>query len=340
MTSSELTHHVRTLVERMGFDRVGIVSADVALDSDRLERWLALGHHADMAYMAENVNLRHHPDQLVDRARSIICLVLNYAPAEELCGDAFISRYARGRDYHKVLKRRCHRLMDAIREAHPEFEGRAFVDSGPLRERQLAPLAGVGFRGRNGCIIADDLGSFVVLAEIVCNLPLTPDVPCVMNCMGCGQCIGVCPTRALQADGTVDASLCRSYLTIEHAGPIPRDLWPKMGNCVFGCDECLRVCPHNQTIPAGDAELASPREALRGLSLAGVLAWTEADWDAATQGSAMRRAKYPQFLRNAVLAAGNSGNAALVAPLEALKSAQPALAEEIDWAIGQISTGR
>jgi epoxyqueuosine reductase len=340
MTPGELTHHVRSLAEGMGFDRVGIASAGAGLDANRLKRWLTAKHHASMDYLAENIELRHHPDQLVDNAQSILCLVLNYAPAEELDNDAFVSRYARGRDYHKVLKQRCHRLMDAIRQAHPEFEGRAFVDSGPLRERQLAPLAGVGFRGRNGCIIADDLGSFVFLAEIVCNLPLTPDVPCVMNCMGCGQCIATCPTRALQSDGTVDANLCRSYLTIEHKGPIPRELWPKMGNCVFGCDECLRVCPHNQTIPAGDGELATPRDVIKGLSLSAVLAWSEADWDVATQGSAMRRAKYPQYLRNAVLAAGNSGDKSLLGPLDALKATQPALAEEIDWAMGQIAAER
>jgi epoxyqueuosine reductase len=340
MTTRQQTHHVRSIAEAMGFDRVGFAAADVALDADRFKRWLAEKHHAGMGFLAENVELRHHPGELIENARSIICLVLNYAPAEEIEADAFVARYARGRDYHKVLKQRCHRLMDAIREAYPEFEGRAFVDSGPLRERQLAPLSGVGFRGRNGCIIADDLGSFVVLAEIVCNLPLTPDVPCMMNCMGCGQCIGVCPTRALQADGTVDARLCRSYLTIEHKGQIPRERWPQMGDCVFGCDECLRVCPHNQTIPAGDAELATPREAVRALSLRTILTWTEAHWDAATRGSAMRRARYPQFLRNAVLAAGNSGNRELTALLESLKPAQPELAEEIEWAIDQISAGR
>lgn len=302
-----LTATVKALARREGFARVGIAPIDADLNSQRFDRWLAEGMGAEMAYMARNVEKRHRPEKLVDGARSVICLAVSYAPAAETLGDAFIARYARGRDYHKLLKKRCHRLMDRIGALEPSFDGRAFVDAAPVAERALAAAAGIGWIGKNGCLIAPGLGSYVVLCEIVSNLPLAPDEPVAAQCGDCDACIGACPTGALVGDGMLDARRCRSYLTIEHRGEIDRELWPLMDACVFGCDDCQAVCPHNRDLPPGDDDLARLRDAIEGLTIGDVLDWSADDWDAATRGSAMRRATHEMFLRNAALAARVSG---------------------------------
>lgn len=327
-----------------GFARVGVVSADVSFDESAYRAWLSAGRHGDMAYLARSVAERHAPGQLVEGARSIISLAASYAPGESDAGDAIIARYARGRDYHKVLRRRCRRLMDRLRAIEPSFTGRTFVDTAPIAERQLAAAAGLGWIGRNGCLIANELGSYVVLCEIICNLPLSPDEPCRWDCGDCRLCIDACPTGAIVADGVVDARLCRSYLTIEHRGRIGPALWPKMGSCVFGCDACQAACPHNTSVPAGDDEFtcpepvegAHPGGSVAELTIADVLDWSESDRDASTRGSAMQRATYDMFIRNAVLAAGNNGDCALIGLVTALQTHRAGLAEEIAWALGQI----
>ncbi len=304
MSSQQIaTDTIKALAVEVGFARVGIAATDADLRAEPFAAWLAAGGHGEMAYLARDVEKRHRPAALVEGARSVICLAVGYAPAEELTGDAFIARYARGRDYHKVLKKRAHALMDRLRDIEPSFDGRAFVDAGPIAERSLAAAAGVGWIGRNGCLIAPGLGSYAVLCEIVCNLPLIPHAPIEPQCGDCNACVDACPTGALLGDGRLDARRCRSYLTIEHRGQIAPELAPRMGGCVFGCDVCQEVCPHNKDIPAGDPELSQPREALGGLTIERVLDWSKADWDAATRGSAMRRATLEMFARNARLAA-------------------------------------
>ena len=299
----QLAATVKSLATEAGFSAVGIASPQADLKTDAFARWLREGFHAEMAYMGRDVATRHRPEALVAGARSVICLAVSYAPTEELTGDGSIARYARGRDYHRACKKRAHRLMDRIRDIEPSLEGRAFVDAGPIAERSLAAAAGVGWIGRNGCLIVPGLGSYVVLCEIVCNLRLQFDEPIAPQCGDCDACVRACPTGALRADGLVDARRCRSYLTIEHRGEIDAEFASLMGTCVFGCDVCQEACPHNQDIPAGDDELARPRDVLRELSIADVLNWTEADWDAATRGSAMRRATYEMWVRNARLVA-------------------------------------
>ena len=279
-----------------------------------------------------------------------------------------IARFAGGRDYHKVLKRACIRLMDAIRSWHVGFEGRAFVDSGPVMERSLAAMAGLGWIGRNGCLIVPGLGSYVLLCEIVCNLPLHADSPMEGSCGRCGQCVKSCPTGALLDDGTVDANRCISCLTIEHRGEIAPEHWPRMGTRVFGCDACQEACPHNQSsavgavrlrtahgifaVPEGTSEPGFRGQVLRDestlaaknphtLPLAQVLRWEPGDWDAATQGLSLRRADWAMFLRNAAIAAGNSGDPALLAPLKELRlRAEGDLAflrPLIDWAMSRLA---
>jgi len=242
-----------------------------------------------------------------------------------------IARYAGGRDYHKVLKRACIKLMDAIRSWQVGFEGRAFVDSGPVMERSLAALAGLGWIGRNGCLIAPGIGSYVLLCEIICNLPLLADSLMEDSCGRCGQCVKSCPTGALMEDGTVDANRCVSCLTIEHRDEITPEHWPRMGTRIFGCDACQEACPHN--LRKG----ADPHT----LPLSQLLRWEQGDWDAATRGLALRRATWPMFLRNAAIAAGNSGDPALVAPLKELRLRAEGelsfLRPVIDWAMSRLA---
>lgn len=343
MSGPSLTAAVKAIACEEGFARVGITSADVSFDQSAYRNWLAGGCHGDMAYLARNVDKRHNPGRLVDGARSIICLAVGYAPSGPDTGDTFIARYARGRDYHKVLKQRCRRLMDRLREIAPSFEGRAFVDAAPIAERSLAAAGGVGWIGRNGCLIVGELGSYVVLCEIICNLPLQADQPGRQDCGDCRLCVDACPTGALLGDGLLDVRRCRSYLTIEHRHAIDPALWPMMGSCVFGCDTCQIVCPHNRHLPPDDelpcpelVEGAYPRDPAAGLTIADVLAWSQADWDAATCGSAMRRATYDMFIRNAVLAAGNGGDGDLVDALTGIGARRLDLAEEVAWALRRI----
>jgi epoxyqueuosine reductase len=344
-TPPDITDTVKSLALAQGFARVGIASAGEVADGPRFTEWLRLGRHASMSYLARNVELRLRPDRLVDGARSVICLAAGYdAGGGE--GSGLVARYARGRDYHKVLKRRCHDLMDRIRQIAPALEGRAFVDSGPVLERSLAAASGVGWIGRNCCLVAPGLGSYVLLCEIVCNLPLRPDGPqAAVGCTGCDACVRACPTGALTGDG-LDARLCVSYLTIEHHGAIDPALWAGMGRRLVGCDACQEACPHNRG--RGDGDRHQPRREpvpdLEAAELADVLRWTAEDWDRATRGSSARRVGWDEMIRNAVIAAGNSGgpeespseSAELLSALRALAPTRPELRDMIRWAIARL----
>jgi len=338
MSATSLTSAVKTAAHREGFAAAGVLPAEVSIDQSAFRSWLAAGHNADMAYLARNGDKRQRPGSLVDGARSIICLAVSYSPAAPALGDACVARYARGRDYHKVLTQRCRGLIDALRRLDSGFAGRAFVDTAPIPERSLAAAAGLGWIGRNGCLIVPKLGSYVVLCEIICNLQLEPDGPCDQDkacCDNCSLCVDACPTGAIITNGVVDARLCRSYLTVEHRGPIDPALWAKMDSCLFGCDACQSVCPYNRNLPAGDDELAQP-SAAGALTVAEVLTWSADDWDAATRGSTMRRATFDTFVRNAVLAAGNCGGEELIDVLTSLWTSRSDLAGETAWALDRI----
>jgi len=339
----ELTAAVKQLALQCGFDLVGIAPATPLPAAAALDTWLERGWHAEMAYMAANVDKRRSPAVLVPGARSVICLAVGYAAEREPPADSpAVARCARGRDYHKVLKRRCHTLMDRIRAISPEFAGRAFVDTAPVMERALARRAGLGVIGRNGCLINDRMGSYVVLCEIVCTLALASDEPLSGDCGRCGRCIEACPTGALGPDALVDANKCISYLTIEHRQAIDPDLWPLMGPSVFGCDACQAVCPHNSDLPPGDPQFQPADRPLSGNTLTDILSWAKTDWDRATRGSAMRRATHEMFLRNAVIAVGNGGGrvpAGAKGPAEDLTRVGehfPNLAPLCRWALGQL----
>ena len=342
----DLTAEVKRLAGECGFARAGVAPVGEIQSPERLKRWVADGLNAGMDYLTRNLSKRLCPGRLVEGARSVLCLLVSYNPDKEIRSDAFIARYARGRDYHKVLRKRTRLLCDRIRLIAPSFAGRVFVDTAPVAERSLAAAAGLGWIGRNGALIVPDLGSYVLLGEIICNLPLRPDDPLSLDCGDCTACQSACPTGAIVAEKTVDARRCLSYHTIENRGEIPRELWRKLGNRVFGCDTCQAVCPHNLRCPPGDGELLAPsgnrRVPARGgtaLTLEQILQWRRGDWDVATRGSAMRRATWSMFLRNAVIAAGNIGDHSLLDPLSSFRGrvSERALLELIDWAAARIS---
>jgi len=339
--SAQLTRQVKDLAGAAGFAAVGVAPADAVVGEKAFRDWLALGRHGQMAYLERNISMRFHPAELVKGARSVLCLAVSYAPRQREDDDAgvpFVARYARGRDYHRVLRKRCHRLMDELRRIRPDFAGRAFVDSAPLAERSLAAAAGVGWIGRNGCLIVPGAGSYVVLCEIVSNLPLLPDAPLASACGDCDACVTACPTGACLGDATLDCRRCLSYLSIEHRGEIPADLRGAWGRRLFGCDDCQAACPHNLAAPAGDVELAVPPGA--PAKLAEILRWTAEEWDRATRASVRRRADYRSTLRNAVLAA--AGDETLRAALLALRDGRSELAGLIDWSLaaaGSIDRG-
>jgi len=332
-----------------GFNAVGIAPAGVVVGRDRFEEWLAAGHCGGMSFLKRDLQKRFCPQLLLEGAESVICLAVSYAPGHrdaETVGrsSGFVARYARGRDYHRLLKKRCRALMDRLEHEAPGFCGRACVDSAPLAERSLAAAAGMGWIGRNGCLIVPDLGSYIVLAEIVCNLKLARDYPIKSQCGECDACVAACPTGALLGDGTLDAGRCLSYLTIEHRGQVDNEYLSDWGLRVFGCDTCQEICPHNRSAPPGDEQLRVDgrlgdqfRVSLQEASLAELLSWDEGKWDEATTGSATRRAKLDTLLRNAAIASGNSGRADLVGPLRYLARKWPELAEVTDWAIARLS---
>ena len=334
----DLTAEVKRLAGECGFARAGVAPVGEIQSPERLKRWVADGLNAGMDYLARNLSKRLCPGRLVEGARSVLCLLVSYNPPKEVSSDAFIARYARGRDYHKVLRKRARALCDRIRLIAPSFAGRVFVDTAPVAERSLAAAAGLGWIGRNGALIVPDLGSYVLLGEIICNLPLRPDDPLSLDCGDCTACLTACPTGAILPEQTIDARSCLSYHTIENRSEIPRGLWRKLGNRVFGCDTCQAVCPHNRRKPPGDGELLSGRGGT-ALTLEQILQWRQSDWDAATRGSAMRRATWSMFLRNAVIAAGNSGDHSLLDPLSSFRGrdSERALLELIDWAGTRIS---
>lgn len=338
----DATTVVKALALESGFARVGIASAGPVGHFQEFLDWLALGHHADMAYLACNIALRQRPDLLVPGARSVICLAAGYAPAGPVrAGRGFVARFARGRDYHKLLKRRCEDLMGRLAAVAPAFAGRAFVDSAPVMERSLAAAAGLGWVGRNGCLIVPGMGSYVLLCEIVCNLPLAMDRPLEAACGDCRACLSACPTGALLGEGLLDARRCVSYLTVENRGPIEPESREAVGERLFGCDTCQEACPHNRQPPPGDPELTGLRPPQPAEpTVEDVLGWDAARWDAATRGYTRRRASFAMWMRNAILVAGNGGDASLCPLLRDVARREPAQQGMVEWALWRLAGGQ
>ncbi len=313
-----LAGRIKAWGRSLGFQQLGIAPTALAEDEARLERWLALGRHGEMAWMARHGRRRTRPAALVPGTRSVISARMDYLPpavadAWAVLRDptrAYVSRYALGRDYHKVLRRRLQRLADRIEAVVGSFGYRVFVDSAPVLEKPLARNAGLGWIGKHTNLINHRAGSWFFLGELYTDLPLPPDEAAQEHCGTCRACLDACPTNAIVAPFELDARRCISYLTIELEGSIPTPLRPLIGNRIYGCDDCQLVCPWNKfAVVTAEADFAA-RHGLDAAGLVELFAWDEGTFLARTEGSAIRRIGHERWLRNVAVALGNAPPAA------------------------------
>ena len=342
----DLSRAVHRWGRELGFDQVGIADLDLEEHEAHLLNWLKQGRHGEMGYMQRHGVRRSRPWELVPGTQRVISVRLNYLPhgldyAEQALEDStrgYVSRYALGRDYHKVLRGRLRRLVRRIEGVAGPFGYRVFTDSAPVLEKALAERAGLGWIGKHTNLLAKDAGSWFFLGEIYTDLPLAPDPPTrEEHCGDCRACIDVCPTQAIVAPYQLDARRCISYLTIELKGSIPLPLRPLIGNRVYGCDDCQLVCPWNRYAQLASVEDFQPRAALEKSSLVEMMTWEETDYLRHTEGTAMRRIGHVQWLRNVAVALGNAPHdEAAVTALRA-RAGHPSelVREHVAWALGR-----
>lgn len=295
---------VKQQARNAGFDLVGIASAMPSRWGDYLRTWLDGGQAGEMAYLANRFAERTQPEVYLTGAKSVVCVAINYHVELEPLPDAQrkhhgkIARYALGDDYHELLKSRLHTVADWMRQTFPDCQTRACVDTAPVMEKELAARAGVGWLGKNTCLISPRIGSWLLLGEILTTLPLPPDDQATDHCGTCTRCIDACPTGAITAPYQLDARKCISYLTIEHRGQIAPELQPQIGNWLYGCDICQDVCPHNRKAPAASDPALAPRFPTGTMDVDEIESWSEEDYRARLRGSAMKRVKLPILKRN------------------------------------------
>ena len=299
----------------LGFDLVGITTADPLPGGDRLARWVARGNHGDMRYMADTLEVRRDPRRFLPGARSVICVAMSYhnvdSSAQESAGDHVeVAHYARRGDYHKPIRTRLVRLGRFLAARAPGASWRPAVDTAPLLEKELAQRAGLGWIGKNTCLINRKLGSELLLGELVTDVGLPPDEPETDHCGTCRACLDACPTRAFDGPRRLDARRCISYATIEHRGEhVPAALLPNLGPRLFGCDVCQAVCPWNRKAPPSCAAALAPREALGRLTGRDLEQLDEAGWARLSAGTPLRRLDFRRFRRNlGAIAAGARGS--------------------------------
>lgn len=343
---NSLAERIREWGGDLGFDAIGISGTDLRTAEQGLENWLAQGFHGEMDYMASHGSKRARPEELVPGTRSVITARLNYRPhaadSEAILADdskAHISRYALGRDYHKVLRNRLQKLAERIATEVGPFGYRAFTDSAPVMEVALAAQAGIGWRGKHSLLLSREAGSFFFLGEIYTDLPLPADAPVTDHCGTCSACLQSCPTGAIVAPYQVDARRCISYLTIELKGSIPEALRPLIGNRVYGCDDCQLACPWNRFSPITKEEDFAVRNGLDNATLAALFVWSEEEFDARLAGSPIRRIGHERWLRNLAVGLGNGGaTAEALAALQQRADHPSALVREhVAWALAQVA---
>ena len=356
LKGEELLARLRIWAGALGFSQIGVAGVDLASSEAGLQSWLHNGWHGEMDYMAAHGLKRARPAELVPGTLSVITARMDYLPIDTP-GDwqavewhgikdparAVVSLYARGRDYHKVLRARLQKLAALLADEIGPYGHRVYTDSAPVLEVELATRSGLGWRGKHTLALDRHGGSMFFLGEIMVDLALPTTEPVGAHCGSCAACIEVCPTRAIVAPHRLDARRCISYLTIEHKGPIPIELRPLIGNRIYGCDDCQLICPWNKyaqraTLPDFDA-----REALSEPTLLALWGWNEADFLRHTEGSAIRRIGFQRWRRNLAVAMGNALQAApdeeLIAAVRAalqaaLDGATPLVREHIHWALG------
>ena len=335
---------IRAKAHALGFDAVGFAPAELGPEArDRLGAFLAAGQHGEMGWLAERADQRSHPQALWPEARSVICLGLNYTPQGDPLGTLArpdrgnISVYARHRDYHDLVKGMLKHLAQFI-VARGGAEVKVFVDTAPVMEKPLAARAGLGWQGKHTNLVSRTHGSWLFLGEIYTTLDLAPAEPHADRCGSCTRCMAACPTDAFPAPYRLDATRCISYLTIEHAGPIPLALRPAIGNHIYGCDDCLAVCPWNRfAVASRNAKLAA-REELIAPRLDILAALDDAGFRRMFAGSPIKRIGRNRFVRNVLIAIGNSGDPALAAVAQRLcADPDPVVAEAACWAAERLA---
>jgi len=339
-----LTASVRRRAMELGFQQVAISDGELSRDEAALLAWLEAGYHGELEYMARHGVRRARPAALVPGTIRIVSVRMDYrrggADPETVLGNpqlGYVSRYALGRDYHKMIRRRLQRLADHMESEVGVFGYRAFVDSAPVMEKPLARNAGLGWIGKHTNLINRTAGSWFFLGELYTDLPLAVDRPASDHCGACRACIDACPTGAIVAPYRLDARLCISYLTIELRGSIPVALRPLVGNRIFGCDDCQLVCPWNRfarTSPEADFD---PRHGLDSASLVELFAWSREDYEARTEGMALRRIGYERWLRNIAVALGNAPTSPAVTEALVGRRDHPSalVREHVAWALAR-----
>ena len=355
-----LAQDIKQQGRALGFSQIGITGVDLRSAEAPLLDWLAAGHHGSMDYMQRHGLKRARPAELVPGTLRVITARLDYLPRASPANwrdaewqrlaqpeAATISVYARGRDYHKVLRRKLQQLADHIAAQIDPGVVRVFTDSAPVLEVELAARAGLGWRGKHTLLLQRDSGSMFFLGEIFIGLPLPVDAPASAHCGTCRKCIDICPTQAILGPEQLDARRCISYLTIEHAGPIPLELRPLIGNRIYGCDDCQLICPWNRYAQRSPLPDFDPRHGFDQTQLLDLWNWSEAQFEQRTEGSPIRRIGFERWQRNLAVALGNGlrGNhetawrqAATQALHSALPHARALLQEHLRWALAQAET--
>ncbi len=339
-----LAEQIKIWGQNLGFQQIGIGDVELSSDERHLLNWLDAGRHGEMAYMARHGVRRARPPELVPGTARVISVRMDYWPAaadaEAVLEDpaqAFVSRYALGRDYHKLMRTRLEKLAQRMHAAVGPFGYRAFTDSAPVLEKALAQKAGLGWIGKHTNVISEKAGSWFFLGELYTDLPLPVDAPAENHCGTCQACLDICPTRAIVAPYQLDARRCISYLTIELRGPIPVELRALMGNRIYGCDDCQLVCPWNRFARVSDEPNFAPRHGLDAPQLIELFAWSETEFLKKTEGSAIRRIGHECWLRNIAVALGNAPTSdAIVRALRARADHGSELVREhVAWALAR-----
>ncbi len=344
---------IRAWALELGFSQIGVTGVDLSSAEGPFADWLARGFHGEMAYMAAHGMKRARPAELVAGTVSVITARLDYLPGAtpegwqaieferlQRPGEGIVSLYARGRDYHKVLRSRLQKLCERIEAALGPFGHRVFTDSAPVLEAELAVKSGLGWRGKHTLVLNREAGSMFFLGEIYVSLALPHSEPVSEHCGTCSACIDICPTRAILAPGLLDARRCISYLTIEHPGSIPIELRPLIGNRIYGCDDCQLICPWNKFAQRSALPDFDERAGLTGQQLVTLFNWREDEFLRHTEGSPIRRIGHERWLRNVAVGLGNALRVGgSVEVLNALSNraghASPVVREHVDWALAQ-----
>ena len=346
---------IKAEAAHLGFALCGITSASPPGHHDRYRKWLSDGHAGEMAYLERQEPKRADLDAVFPGARALICVALNYShengrPRDAAnctdaanCGDAAVgtvARYARFDDYHETMWRRLESLLECVKALIPGADGKAYCDTGPITERDLAMRAGLGWIGKHTNLISRQLGNWFFLGEIVLNVDITPDAPETTHCGTCSRCLPACPTGAITAPYVLDARRCISYLTIELKGSIPIELRPAIGSRIYGCDDCLAVCPWNKFARASADLAVQPRQDLEAPDLIEMLQLDDEAFRRKFRNSPIRRAKRRGLLRNVCVALGNIGDSRAVPALRiaAETDPEPLVREHAAWALGQIQS--